>query len=118
MDIELVERARRGDHAAFEAIVVAVADRLMGIAYGILRDREAAEDAVQQTIVAAWRDLSGLRDPARAFAPEGDRILFLHTRSGRQETVMALVDLDGSDVRPATAAGFQDGFHPRLRPVP
>lgn len=53
-----------------------------------------------------------------AFAPEGDRILFLLTRSGRQETVMALVDLDGSDVRPATAAGYQDGYHPRLRPIP
>lgn len=53
-----------------------------------------------------------------AFAPEGDRILFLLTRSGRQETVMALVDLDGSNVRPATAAGYQDGYHPRLRPTP
>lgn len=53
-----------------------------------------------------------------AFAPEGDRILFLLTRSGRQETVMALVDTDGSDVRPATAAGYQDGYHPRLRPIP
>lgn len=52
-----------------------------------------------------------------AFAPEGDRIVFLLTRSGRQETVMALVDLDGSDVRPATAAGYKDGYHPRLRPV-
>lgn len=52
-----------------------------------------------------------------AYAPDGERILFLLTRTGRQETVMALVDLDGSDVRPATAAGYQDAFHPRLRPV-
>ncbi len=53
-----------------------------------------------------------------AFAPEGDRIVFLLTRSGRQETVMALVDLDGSDVRPATSDGYRDGYHPRLRPMP
>jgi Tol biopolymer transport system component len=53
-----------------------------------------------------------------AFAPEGDRIVFLLTRSGRQETVMALVDRDGSNVRPATPAGYQDGYHPRLRPTP
>lgn len=53
-----------------------------------------------------------------AFAPDGDRIVFLLTRSGREETVMALADLDGSNVRPATPAGYQDGYHPRLRPTP
>jgi Tol biopolymer transport system component len=53
-----------------------------------------------------------------AFAPDGDRIVFLLTRSGRQETVMAIVDRDGSNLGPATPAGYQDGYHPRLRPVP
>lgn len=65
MDTELIERARNGDHEAFEAIVVAVADRLMAIAFGILRDRSAAEDAVQASIVAAWQDVRSLRDPSR-----------------------------------------------------
>jgi RNA polymerase sigma-70 factor (ECF subfamily) len=31
----------------------------------VLRDRDAAEDAVQQTLVAVWRDLGSLRDAAR-----------------------------------------------------
>jgi Tol biopolymer transport system component len=53
-----------------------------------------------------------------AFAPDGDRILFLLSRPGREETVMALVDRDGSNVRPATPNGYQDGYHPRLRPIP
>lgn len=53
-----------------------------------------------------------------AFAPGGDAILFLLSRPGKDETVMALVDLDGSNVRPATPKGYQDGAHPRLRPVP
>lgn len=53
-----------------------------------------------------------------AFAPDGDRILFLLSRPDREEAVMALADLDGSNVRPATPEGYQDGFHPRLRPIP
>jgi hypothetical protein len=31
---------------------------------------------------------------------------------------LALVDLDGSNVRPATGGEYRDGFHPRLRPTP
>lgn len=53
-----------------------------------------------------------------AYAPDGDRILFLLSRPDKEETVMAMVDLDGSNIRPATPNGYQDGFHPRLRPVP
>ena len=39
--------------------------RLVGLAFRILRDPAAAEDAVQQTLVTAWRELPGLRDPER-----------------------------------------------------
>lgn len=31
---------------------------------------------------------------------------------------MAVVDVDGSDLGPATGTDYQDGFHPRLRPTP
>jgi RNA polymerase sigma-70 factor (ECF subfamily) len=74
VEIELVERARAGDRAAFEAIAVAIADRLMAIAYGILRDRDVAEDAVQSTIVAIWRELPQLRESDR-FDAWANRIL-------------------------------------------
>jgi RNA polymerase sigma-70 factor, ECF subfamily len=37
----------------------------MAIAQRILRDVGRAEDAVQQTLVIAWRELPGLRDPDR-----------------------------------------------------
>jgi len=52
------------------------------------------------------------------FTPDGKRLLFLLTRAGKQETVMAFVDLDGSDLGPATGTEYRDGFHPRLRPTP
>jgi RNA polymerase sigma factor (sigma-70 family) len=61
----LVEAAQRGDHDAFEALAIRVGDRLFAIARLILRDIPAAEDAVQDTLVHAWRDLPRLRDPER-----------------------------------------------------
>src|SRR6476620_11091837 len=62
---ELVERAQRGDHEAFDALATAAYHRLYAIARRILRDGYAAEDAVQDALVRAWRDLVGLRDPER-----------------------------------------------------
>jgi RNA polymerase sigma-70 factor (ECF subfamily) len=43
----------------------AAGDRLLAIAYRILRDLGLAEDAVQQTLVLAWRELPTLRDADR-----------------------------------------------------
>jgi RNA polymerase sigma-70 factor (ECF subfamily) len=62
---ELVERARRGDHAAFEQLAAASVDRLFAVASRVLRDQAAAEDAVQEALLRAWRDLRVLRDPER-----------------------------------------------------
>lgn len=61
----LVERARSGDHAAFDALVDLDADRCLAIAYRITRDHALAEDAVQQALLAAWRDLPRLREADR-----------------------------------------------------
>ena len=65
MDRAMVEAAQRGDHDAFEALAIGAADRLFAIARLILRDVHAAEDAVQEALVRAWRDLPRLRDPDR-----------------------------------------------------
>ena len=59
---DLVERAQRGDHEAFDALATAAYHRLYAIARRILRDGYAAEDAVQETLVGAWRNLRSLRD--------------------------------------------------------
>ena len=65
MDRDLVLAAQRGDEAAFVDLVRLRADRLYAIAYRVLRDVDRAEDAVQDALVIAWRDLRGLRDPDR-----------------------------------------------------
>jgi RNA polymerase sigma-70 factor (ECF subfamily) len=61
----LVEAARDGDHEAFEILASGAADRLYALARLILRDSDLAQDAVQETLVHAWRCLPGLRDPDR-----------------------------------------------------
>ena len=65
MQRDVVDAARGGDHEAFEALAIAAGDRLFAIACLILRDRQRAEDAVQEALVHAWRELPRLRDPDR-----------------------------------------------------
>lgn len=65
MQVDLVERASRGDRDAFATLAAAAVDRCYGLAYRILRDHHRAQDATQQALLGAWRDLPKLRDPSR-----------------------------------------------------
>ena len=65
MDRDLVEQAQRGDREAYAILARTRGDTLFGIARRILRDASLAEDAVQQALVIAWRELPRLRDPDR-----------------------------------------------------
>jgi RNA polymerase sigma-70 factor (ECF subfamily) len=65
MDRDLVEAARAGDREAYVDLIRARSDRLFALAQRILRDIDRAEDALQDALVIAWRDLRGLRDPDR-----------------------------------------------------
>ena len=65
MQRDLVERAQRGDHDAFDVLAGTAITRLDSAAWLILRDAEQAKDAVQNALVRAWRDLPTLRDPDR-----------------------------------------------------
>ena len=65
MEHDLIRAAQRGDQAAFIDLIRPRSDRLFAIALQILRDIDRAEDALQDALVIAWRDLRGLRDPDR-----------------------------------------------------
>jgi RNA polymerase sigma-70 factor (ECF subfamily) len=71
---DIVERAMRGDHEAFGLLVNSTSDRLYAIAARILRDSQLAEDALQSSLITAWRELPRLRDPDR-FEPWVRRLL-------------------------------------------
>jgi RNA polymerase sigma-70 factor (ECF subfamily) len=65
LDRGLVEAAQRGDEVAYVDLISVRTDRLFALAHRILRDVDRSEDAVQDALVTAWRDLRGLRDPDR-----------------------------------------------------
>jgi RNA polymerase sigma-70 factor (ECF subfamily) len=98
VQVALVERARAGDEEAFASLARAAGDRLLAIAYRILRDLGLAEDAVQQTLVLAWRELPSLRDVERFDA--WLRRLLVHTcyrqaRRGRKwATTVRVLPID------------------------
>jgi RNA polymerase sigma-70 factor (ECF subfamily) len=99
VDRDLVIAARDGDHAAFIDLVHARGDRWFALAYRILRDVDRAEDALQDALVIAWRDLPGLRDPDR-FDGWVHRVLTnvciaQATRERRRTANLRVLPLDG-----------------------
>lgn len=54
-DIDLLNRYLKGDIAAFDELVRAHEDRVMGICLRMMRDRDAALDAVQETFLTVFR---------------------------------------------------------------
>jgi RNA polymerase sigma-70 factor, ECF subfamily len=57
VDGSVVARARRGDQAAFAEIVREYDDRLRGLAYRLLGDRDRMDDVLQEVYVKAFRSL-------------------------------------------------------------
>ena len=57
-DATLVEAARRGDMRAFERLYRLHSGKVLGLCLRMTRQREIAEDCVQQTFVRAWRNLA------------------------------------------------------------
>jgi RNA polymerase sigma factor (sigma-70 family) len=68
MHHDLAGRARDGDHDAFCALVRETLAPLYTTARLILRDADRADDAVQDALIEAWRDIRGLRDLERVDA--------------------------------------------------
>ena len=105
MQRELVEQAMHGNHHAFAELATAAIGRLYGTAGLILRNHAQADDAVQNALIRAWRDLPRLRDPDRFDA--WLRRLLVHActdelrRSGRHRSEIVLDNLD--------ALAFADG---------
>ncbi len=60
-DREIVRRTLKGDPEAFSTIVREYSPRLMNLALGIVRQREVAEDVVQDSLVKAYEKLSTWR---------------------------------------------------------
>src|SRR5246127_2547041 len=62
---EVYRAAIHGDREAFEMIIRTQSRPMFAIAYGILQNREEAEDAVQDALVKAWKSRWRVRDPEK-----------------------------------------------------
>ena len=62
---EQYRAAIQGDRDAFEMIIRTQSRALFAIAYGVLQNREEAEDAVQDALVKAWKSRWRVRDPEK-----------------------------------------------------
>jgi RNA polymerase sigma-70 factor (ECF subfamily) len=56
-DVELVERARSGDRRSFDDLLRRHDDRMRGLAYRLLADRHAMDDALQEAYLKAFKGL-------------------------------------------------------------
>jgi RNA polymerase sigma-70 factor (ECF subfamily) len=101
MSVALVERAQAGDREAYELLARGAAPRLFLVASRLLRDTDAAEDAVQQTLVAIWRDLGSLRDPERFDAWTYRMVIRYCRAEERRHRRMGITILELSDSIPA-----------------
>jgi len=103
VDPDLVARASKGDRDAFASLVHQVSGGLYAIAFRILRDTGLAEDALQNALVAAWRQIPHLRDPER-FEAWIYRVLvnacYVEVRRNRHWTVQVRVMPDPEPAGP------------------
>ncbi|PXX70927.1 RNA polymerase ECF family sigma subunit [Nocardia tenerifensis] len=60
--MDLIARARAGDHNAFRDLVHGHSRELQVHCYRILGSLQDAEDALQETLVSAWRNLGGFSE--------------------------------------------------------
>jgi len=89
-DPDEIARARHGDPSAFERLVEARVGPMTRTAMAILGREDEARDAVQDTLITAWRELASLRDPV-AFDAWLTRILVNRCRRGLRRVGRARV---------------------------
>jgi RNA polymerase sigma-70 factor, ECF subfamily len=108
VDRALVEQAQHGDRDAYEALARASARRLFLTAHRIVRDPDRADDAVQQTLVAMWRELPSLRDPDRFEAWTYRLVVRFCLSEARRTKRSGVREIPIDEMVPAGADAFAD----------
>ncbi len=92
-DADLIARARQRDKSAFEDLLRPVITPAARLAYGMLQDRSAAEDVVQEAALRAWRRLDNIRSGSD-FRPWFLGIVANQARSTRRAAWRSVLRLD------------------------
>lgn len=101
----LVTSAKAGDRSAFDELVGPLVDQAFRLAFGMLHDREAAEDAVQEAAVRSWRKLGNLK-PGTPMRPWFLAIVANQCRTATRGRWWSVLRLQGNG-SPA-AGSFED----------
>jgi len=114
VDFELIERAQKGDAAAFNEIVTVYRKRIMGTITRLIARTEDVEDVAQEVFVRLYFSLDQLRTP-KVFEPWLYRLTvnaaydYLRKQRRRQEFRMS--DLSEQQVMLADAAAGGKADH-------
>lgn len=100
-DAELVERVRRGDREAFGGLVQRYQRRAFAVAWRFLRQREDAEDVVQESFLAALDKLDSF-DATRPFGPWFLRIVANRSMSQLDRARVRATDPLHEEIAPAS----------------
>jgi RNA polymerase sigma factor (sigma-70 family) len=114
--IDLVVRARKGDLSAYGEVVRATQSMAYAVARGVLRERAAAEDAVQDAYLKAFRQLETLQDP-EAFSAWLRRIVItvaLNQRRRNRPTLLQLERVPEIPVLDESEEGWTEGQRQKL----
>jgi len=107
VDAKLIERARGGDDAAFNELVLAYRRRVLGAIARLIGRREDVEDVGQQVFLRLYLSLEQLRTPD-VFEPWLYRLTvnaaYDYLRKQRRRGELRMADLSESAVQMADAA--------------
>ena len=123
---EIFRAAILGDREAFEMVIRTQSRALFAIAYGILQNREEAEDVVQDTLVKAWKTRWRVRDPEKFQAWLGTIARNRAYDLARRRRPMSLAEAPNDTIEPemesSSAAAMEKELnaqvHSALRALP
>lgn len=112
-DAELVLAARGGDQQAFSALFERWFDRSYDVAWRIVRNPDTAAEVAQDTFLAAWQGLDGLRDPSAfggwVLRTARNRALNRLEKEGRSRAVDPGDAVDALDAAPVGVVASSEG---------
>lgn len=112
---ELVRRCKEGSEAAYAVLVRLHRPRLYTLAYRLLLDRESAEDVVQETFIAAFRQMERFEPRPSLSAWLNTIVLRTAARAAAHRRARPRTSIDApafrDDGHDATAGGAWVGEH-------
>lgn len=96
-DLDLVQKIRHGDQAAFQELVRRHADSLLGMAYSLVGSRADAEDVVQEALLVALRKIHSFEGRSAVGTWLRGILVFKAAKLRRSRKIRQAVPIDEHD---------------------